>query len=219
MGSFSALGDLSPSYVWGWFRSAEHQDAMPYFASQIPRPDVFTSWQDRECLERRCSIIFSVVEKCVIGWWGDLWLAKKWVPLLSQVLESLKVSLSVADRSLTANHCRARHYIVYLLGRGPWDDLIGKQRELLAVALGPQDEVPQQQWGLSPLASHLECPLGQQEIVLNTFGNFTKVYLLWCSGGIYWACLLSLPGRAATVQTSWSLHGLHLGWKVFCPWC
>ena len=57
----------------------------------------------------------------------------------------------------------------------------------------------------------LECPLGQQKIVLNTFGNFIRVCPVQCIGGVYWACLLSLLGRAATVQVSWRLHGLHLG--------
>ena len=58
-------------------------------------------------------------------------------------------------------------------------------------------------------------PLGWQEIVLSALRNFTRVRPVWCIGGIYWACLLSLPSHAATVQASWRLHGLHLGWKVF----
>ena len=60
-----------------------------------------------------------------------------------------------------------------------------------------------------------ECPLGWQVIVRSTLGNFIRVRPVLCIEGVYWACLLSLPGRAVTVQASWRLHGSYLWWKFF----
>ena len=47
--------------------------------------------------------------------------------------------------------------------------------------------------------------------------NFQHNRPLRWLGGVSWPHLLSLPGRATTVQASWKLHGSHPQWKVLCP--